>query len=92
MIHRVVILLAATAILFSCAASSKKMNNVSLGMTKAQVIEAIGDPKSTSAKEEIVYLKYRLSTDGLFTAEYYVRLEEDKVVAFGRVGDFGLGY
>jgi hypothetical protein len=31
-------------------------------------------------------------TDGLFTAEYYVRLQEGKVNAYGRVGDFGLGY
>jgi hypothetical protein len=92
MIHRIVILLVATAFLFGCAGSSKKMNKVGLGMTKAEVIEAIGDPKSTSANEDIEYLRYKFMTDGLFTAEYYIRLQEGKVNAFGRVGDFGLGY
>lgn len=92
MIHRIVILLVAMAFLFGCAASSKRMNKVNLGMTKAEVIEAIGDPKSTSASEEIEYLRYKFITDGLFTSEYYVRLQEGKVDAFGRAGDFGLGY
>jgi len=68
------------------------MNKVNLGMTKTEVIEAIGNPKSTSASEDIEYLRYKFMTDGLFTAEYYVRLQQGKVDAFGRIGDFGLGY
>jgi len=92
MIHRIVILLVATAFLFGCAASSKRMNKVNLGMTRSEVIKTIGNPKSTSANEDIEYLRYKFMTDGLFTAEYYVRLQEGKVNAYGRVGDFGLGY
>jgi len=92
MIHRIVILLVATAFLFGCAASSKRMNKVNLGMSKAEVVEAIGNPKSTSANKDMEYLRYKFMTDGLFTADYYVRLQEDKVDAYGRIGDFGLGY
>ena len=92
MIRRIVILLVTTAFLFGCAASSKRMNKVNLGMSKEEVIKAIGDPKSTSASEDIEYLRYKFMTDGLFTAEYYIRLQEGKVNAYGRVGDFGLGF
>ncbi len=92
MIHRIVILLVATAFLFGCAASSKRMNKVNLGMSKAEVVEAIGNPKSTSANKDMEYLRYKFMTDGLFTADYYVRLQEGKVDAYGRIGDFGLGY
>jgi hypothetical protein len=68
------------------------MNAVRLGMTQTEVIETIGNPDSTSAIEETLYLKYRLRSNGLFTSEYYVRLQNGQVDAFGQVGDFGLGY
>jgi hypothetical protein len=75
-----------------CAGSSKRMNAVRLGMTQPEVIESIGNPDSTSAIEETLYLKYHLRSSGLFTSEYYVRLQNGQVDAFGQVGDFGLGY
>lgn len=92
MIKRLIFILLAIVLLFGCAASSKKMNRLQLGMTKADVIKAMGSPKSSSASKNIEYLKYRFRTDGLFTADYYIRLREGKVDAFGSVGDFGLGY
>ena len=92
MIKRLTFILLAIVLLFGCAASSKKMNRLQLGMTKAEVIKAMGSPKSASANQNIEYLRYRFRTDGLFTAEYYVRLRKGKVDAFGKAGDFGLGY
>ena len=72
-------------LLFGCAASNK-MNNLKLGMTKDDVIQAMGTPSSTSETERVLYLKYRLSTD-----DYYIRLIDGKVDAYGRFGEFGLG-
>lgn len=40
-----------------------KMNEVAVGMTKHEVIDALGDPNSTSAKDGVEYLVYQL-TDG----------------------------
>jgi hypothetical protein len=81
----------AALLLLSCATASK-LNSVQLGMTRAQVIDAIGTPGSTSEMGNTQYLKYQLCSDWIFTDRYYVRLTDGKVDAFGRVGDFNLGY
>jgi hypothetical protein len=56
------------------------------------VVGAIGSPSSTSEMGDTTYLKYQLCSDWIFTDRYFVRLTNDKVDAFGRVGDFNLGY
>lgn len=81
----------AALLLLGCATASK-LNSVQLGMTRAQVIDAIGAPSSTSAMGDTQYLNYQLCSDWIFTDRYYVRLTDGKVDAFGRVGDFNLGY
>jgi hypothetical protein len=68
------------------------MNKLRLGMSKTEVIEAMGQPDSTSASRDIEFLKYRFYSEGLFTSAYYVKLQSGSVDAFGRSGDFGLGY
>lgn len=73
-------------------ASSSKINNVSLGMTREETVAVMGEPASTSAKGDVEYLNYRLSKGLFMTDDYYVRLRGGKVDAFGRAGDFGLGY
>jgi len=52
----------------------------------------MGPPDSTSASRDIEFLKYRFTSEGLFTSEYYVKLQNGSVDAYGRSGDFGLGY
>ena len=89
---RLFLVLLTVAICIGCAASSKKMNRLQLGMTKQEVVDAIGEPESTSSKHEASLLKYRLRKSGAWTTMYYVRLRDGKVDAFGQVGDFGLGY
>lgn len=89
---RLLVLMLAAALMLGCAASAKKMNELKLGMSEAQVVEVIGEPNSTSSTQGEVLLKYRFRTSGLWTATYYVRLQNGKVDAFGQVGDFGLGY
>ena len=90
--RRIMCIVVTGLMVIGCAVSSKRMNAVRLGMTQQEVIESIGNPDSTSAIEETLYLKYRLRSNGLFTSEYYVRLQNGQVDAFGQVGDFGLGY
>jgi hypothetical protein len=87
-----IIIFIAVFFLFGCAGSSKKMNLLKLGMTKQEVIDAIGEPASTSAKRNTVYLNYHLSSGGFYNDAYYVRLLDGKVDAYGKAGDFNLSY
>jgi len=90
------LLLALVFIVSGCAAiwptNARKINNVSLGMTKTEVIQVMGAPDSTSAKEGIEYLNYILleSPDGIigYHQAYFVRIIGGKVEAYGRSGDF----
>jgi len=90
-ITRIMAIGLAALVLLGCA-SAGKMNAVQLGMTRDQVISAIGTPSSTSEMGNTQYLKYQLCSDWIFTDRYYVRLTDGSVDAFGRVGDFNLGY
>lgn len=69
-----------------------KLNDVRLGMDEAQVIEAVGNPSTKSASGDTMYLHYNLYTNWIFPDDYYVRLTAGKVDAFGRKGEFNLGY
>ena len=76
-----------------CAATAHKMNSVSIGMTKQEVINVLGSPTSTSAKEGVEYLNYRFSEtnnqaiNGI-TSPYFVRIVNGRVDSYGRLGDF----
>ncbi len=89
---RLLLVLLAVLWIAGCASSAKKMNEVRLGMSAEEVVQAIGEPDSTSSIQDEMLLKYRLRTSGLWTTTYYVRLQKGKVDAYGQVGDFGLGY
>lgn len=90
--YRIIVVLLLVAFLFSCAASHQKMNNLKIGMTKQEVIEAIGVPDRTSASGNVEYLKYRIDT-GIFSSDLYlVRLLDGKVDAYGQRGDFNLPF
>jgi len=91
-LYRIIVIFIAVVFLFSCAGSSKKMNRLNLGMTKQEVIEAIGKPTSTSAKGNSEYLNYHLTTGGVFTDVYHVRLLDGKVDSYGQAGDFYFNY
>ena len=84
--------------LIGCA-TAPALNNVSLGMTKGEVIKVLGNPSSVSAKDNTEYLKYGClgSSFLVLTAEcdqrlgrgeYFVRLVNGKVESYGNVGDF----
>lgn len=87
--------LAVASVLFCGCATSNRMNHVEIGMTKAQVIAAIGRPASTASPgQDREILVYRLSRDANaafmgWTDDYYVKLSNNVVVAYGQKGDFG---
>jgi len=78
--------------LVSGCASSHKINAVDLGMSEGEVITVMGEPDSTSAVENTLFLRYKLWAGGPFLDDYFVELKDGKVSAYGRMGDFGLGY
>ncbi len=91
--RNLVLTLILTVILSGCATTGK-MNQVSLGMTKQDVISMMGSPDSSSANGDIEYLTYSLYRGffdrhyGNWSDNYFVRLKDGKVDAYGRVGDF----
>ncbi len=80
--------------LMGCQTLAQKINSVSLGMSKDEVINIMGQPVSTCAIEGKEYLNYKLFEYGgsLGSGEpvpYFVRIKDGKVDAYGRRGDFG---
>jgi len=86
------VVIAILTLLTSCA-TSRKINNISAGMTKEQVIQRMGKPSSTSSDGYYEYLRYQLSetSDDAFYGHYttyFVRLLNGKVESYGKMGDF----
>ena len=90
-IKQLLCILVLSLLMIGCS-SSKKINQISIGMTRDQVIEQMGKPNSTSAKDDVEYLNYKLASGSFFRDDYYVRLVDGQVDAYGRSGDFGMGY
>lgn len=93
---RILIFMLSMSALPGCAtgfgAHSSKMNRVSLGMTKPQVIEALGEPQSTRAQGIAEYLTYNMFEVAFGPyVPYFVRLINGKVEAYGKLGDFDSG-
>jgi hypothetical protein len=94
MVRSALVILFAVA-LIGCA-TSNRINSVSVGMTKQQVIATMGQPASVRAGGGVEYLHYKLSesgdwvygTWGVPTRDYFVRLRNGVVDAYGKVGDF----
>jgi hypothetical protein len=89
--------LSATAfLLLGACASSSKISGVQVGMSKKEVVAAMGEPDTVSAQGSSEYLSYYLcySNCAALIVEnrgrdwYYVRLINGQVESFGRKGDF----
>jgi len=92
---RCFVLLASLFLVGCMTSSSERMNYLSVGMTKAEVINAMGSPDSVSAQGGAEYLAYTLRTETSLTrntwgyeGRYFVRLINGRVESYGRVGDF----
>jgi hypothetical protein len=88
----VLVVLLLMGLLVGCAASAKRINNLQQGMTKAEVIDIMGEPDYTSSTKDVEILSYRLASGGVFKETYFVRISNGTVDRFGRRGDFGYFY
>ena len=70
--------------------SSSRMCRVRPGMTKQEVISALGDPTTSASPDGgMELLRYELtSSEYPRGREYYVRLVNGKVESYGSMGDF----
>lgn len=87
-----VVLLILCAFVSSCATAAK-MNQVSIGMSKDDVMKVMGAPASLSADGDVELLNYALyETDqdahNHHSTPYYVKIKDGKVAGYGRQGDF----
>ena len=86
------LLLVFSLALTSCAVSSKRMNDLSIGMSKKDVREILGEPVDTRATQGIELLHYELfiylSPFHGYPKKYFVRLENGNVTEYGQ----GVGF
>ena len=90
---KILFIYATALVLLTGCATAHKMNSIQIGMTKPEIIAAIGSPVSVSAKGDREYLNYSLSETGNqayygISVPYYVRLVNGQVDSYGRLGDF----
>jgi hypothetical protein len=79
-----------------CAsAPEKKMNYLKVGMSKAEVINVMGEPDATKARENLENLVY-INEGTIWTwgvpeprQEYWIILRNGTLVEFGRAEDIG---
>lgn len=83
------LLLALCGSLAGCQAmmygTAARLNDLRLGMTKAEVIEAVGRPSSTSRTEaeEVLHYRWMRAVIAWWPDPYFVRLVNDRVTEFG---------
>lgn len=70
--------------------TAAQLNKISVGMTKPEVVAALGQPNSTAAQQGGEFLVYRWMEAVLteWPKEYFVLLVDGRVVSYGRKGDF----
>ena len=69
-------------------ASETRTNRLQLGMARAEVLSIMGQPQNTRASGQTEYLVYRLRDSIGNPSEFFVRIVDGKVDAYGRPGDF----
>jgi hypothetical protein len=84
---RITLVLALVAgLLLAGCASSAKLNDIRIGMTKDDVRSILGTPDSTSAQANVEYMTYYLESDAGYGRDqpYMIRLVNGRVESFGR--------
>ena len=80
-------------LLVGCATTSR-LNQISLGMTKEQVIQKAGKPTSVAAQDNMEIFRYYLYQplgQGMIDeprTDYFVRFKNGLVESYGKMGDF----
>lgn len=81
-----IILVVFVLMLAACQIESRT-NSLQVGMSKAEVIKIMGNPVATKAADGTETLVYRLYDIYGKYREYFVRLHDGKVDAYGKQGD-----
>lgn len=73
-------------VLLAGCATSAKLNDIRIGMTKTEVQSILGTPDSTSAQANVEYMTYYLEAEDGYGRDqpYMIRLVNGKVESFGR--------
>lgn len=88
---KITYLLILVVFLVGCATpTSRKMNRLSVGMTKSEVLDAMGKPSSTASPGKgVEFLRYReFYSWRNYYITYFVRLVDGRVDSYGETGDF----
>ena len=73
-----------------CASSSAKLNHLSLGMSRDEVVKTLGRPHAISAQGDVEFLTYNLLNKGVGDMkEFVVRIQKGSVESFGERSNFG---
>jgi hypothetical protein len=92
--RRFLVALAAALPLAGCQAvmygTASDFNQISIGMTRAEVIQRLGKPSAISASPPVEYLIYRkmAAVAAYWPDDYYVEIQAGHVASFGQKGDF----
>lgn len=75
-------------LLCSCGTPSSKINNISTGMTREEVVRGLGQPLNTTNDGSSEIMNYRLVEDAWAgtTYPYVVVIQGGKVASYGRMG------
>lgn len=68
----------------------QRMNDLTVNMSKKEVLSVMGKPSSTAApNSRVELLRYKMAgkTDW-YAEEYFIRLVDGKVESYGKMGDF----
>jgi hypothetical protein len=68
------------------------MNDLNIGMTKADVIKVMGEPNFASGSGDVEILSYKLKTGCCFSETFFVKIKDGKVERYGQQGSFGTYY
>ena len=94
MSHLKTLLLAFVLVILSGCTHGTALNKLSVGMSKAQVIEELGEPASIAAHDGVEMMRYDFWKDfwqrspGDYKSEFYVKIVNGRVLSYGRMGDF----
>ena len=81
---RFIALACSALLLISCASfHAAKLSQISRGLSRAEVIQALGSPKNAVIRNDIEVLHYTENTGWWVYDYYYVRLVGGKVESFG---------
>jgi hypothetical protein len=78
-----------------CLTPASKINSVSIGMSKAEVLQIMGTPVSVTADAHAEYLNYALAEGSTGPAApltpYEVKIVDGKVASYSRAGNPAVG-